>query len=228
VSRATGRPAGPRPAPATRTASAWLRRLLVLLPLAALGCSGTWTCGAVKRLLYESPWRDSWQKPDRVVAALGVEAGDHVADLGAGGGYFTFPLAEAVGSGGRVYALDVDESLLAYVRREARRRELPQVVTLRSPEDGPGLEPHSVDLVFLSNVFHHLPAPADYFANARPVLRSGGRVAVIEVARDSFPGGHATPPEEIAAAMQAAGYVLVESHAFLERQSFQVFAPRGP
>ena len=85
----------------------------------------------------------------------------------------------------------------------------------------------SVDLVFLANVFHHLPEPASYFANAKKVLRPGGRVAITEVEKASFPGGHATPPEKIASEMNAAGYTLVEQLPFLERQSFQVFAPRS-
>lgn len=200
--------------------------LLVALPLGLLGCFGSAGCGALKRFLYEHPGRDGWQKPEEVVAALSLEPGDFVADLGAGGGYFTYPIAEAVGADGRVYAVDVDDALLAYVARESRERGLSQVVTVKAAETAPGLAARSVDLIFLANVFHHLPEPDVYFANARGLLREGGRVAIVEVARDSFPRGHATPPEQIARAMDAAGYALVERHDFLERQSFQVFAPR--
>jgi SAM-dependent methyltransferase len=107
-----------------------------------------------------------------------------------------------------------------------------QVVAALALEAGdvvadPGLAADSVDLIFLANVFHHLPKPDVYFAGARRVLRPGGRVAIIEVAEDGFPRGHATSPEEIAEQMAAAGYALVEQHPFLDRQSFQVFAPRA-
>jgi arsenite methyltransferase len=128
---------------------------------------------------------------------------------------------------GRVYAVDVDETLLAYVARQAQKRGLPQVQTVMATETDPGLAAASVDLVFLANLFHHLPEPARYFAEAKKVLRPGGRVAIIEVEKRSFPSGHATPPELIASEMDAAGYALVEQHLFLERQSFQVFAPRA-
>ena len=98
-------------------------------------------------------------------------------------------------------------------------------MAIPAPEDGLGLPDASVDLIFLSNVFHHLPDPVGYFDRARSVLRPGGRIAVIEVSKDSFPSGHATPPSEIRVAFEAAGFALSKRHVFLERQSFQVFVP---
>jgi arsenite methyltransferase len=211
----------------SRPSRASLLPLLAALPISLLGCFGSPGWGAIKRLMYEHPGRDRWQQPEQVVAALALEAGDVVADLGAGGGYFTYPIAEAVGESGRVYAIDVDDALLAYVAKQSEKRGLPQIVTVRASETDPGLAADSVDLIFLANVFHHLPKPDVYFAGARQVLRRGGRVAIIEVAEDGFPRGHATSPEEIAEQMAAAGYALVEQHPFLDRQSFQVFAPRA-
>ena len=195
---------------------------LLVLPTLAAACSPV-VRGALKRLLYEEPWRDRSQQPARVVAALGLAPGDQVADLGAGGGYFTFRLARAVGKGGHVYAVDVDASLLAYVAYQAHRRGLPQVTTVLAPPNDPGLAVASVDVIFLSNVFHHLPDPPAYFRNARRVLRQGGRVAIVEASGRGFPKGHATPPEAIVAAMEAAGFKLLEQHTFLAKQSFQVF-----
>lgn len=204
-------------------------RTLFVLPLALLGCGGPSTCGALKRFLYEHPGRDGWQKPEQVVAALALAPGAQVADLGSGGGYFTFPLAEAVGATGRVYAVDVDDDLLAYLAEQAEERGLAQIVTVRAGQSDPGLAVESADLIFLSNVFHHLPEPAVYFANARKLLRPGGRVAIVEASHGGlFHSGHATPPEEIAAAMDRAGYELAVRETFLERQSFQIFTPREP
>ncbi len=56
------------------------------------------------------PSRDAWQKPKDVVERLGITPGSRVADLGAGGGYFTWHLASAAGPQGRVYAVDIDET----------------------------------------------------------------------------------------------------------------------
>ncbi len=194
----------------------------------AIACSGPVTRGALKRLMYEEPSRDRWQRPQQVVEALELAPGDRVADVGAGGGYFTYPIAEVVGEGGKVYAVDIDTSLLAYVAHQAEKRGLPQIETVEAPEDGPGLPDASVDLIFLANVFHHLPAPDRYFAGARRVLRPGGRVAIVELAGGrGFHKAHSTPPEEIKAQLEKAGYALAETHDFLEHQSFLVFEVRG-
>src|SRR5919107_4275687 len=80
---------------------------------------------ACQHLVYRhmnDPERDGWQQPKAVIRALRIEPGAHVADLGAGGGYFTFFLAEAVGPQRKVYAVDTDEGSLRFIEEAARRR----------------------------------------------------------------------------------------------------------
>jgi len=204
-----------------------MKKYSVIFPLSLFALVVCLGCGSIKRLMYEGPGRDDWQNPEEVVAALGLEPGDRVADLGSGGGYFTFPMAEVVGETGHVYAVDIDESLLAYIAKQSKKRGLSQVETVLAPEDGLGLPDGSVDMIFLSNVFHHLPDPSEYFRRARPVLRNGGRIAVIDFSEDGFLRGHATPDDEIRTQFEAAGYTLAKRHAFLERQSFQIFVIRS-
>ena len=93
-----------------------MRKLGVMITLLAVSCLA---CGPLKRFAYEGFARDSWQQPERVIEALGLEPGDRVADLGAGSGYFTLHLAQAVGPTGKVYGLDVTDEML-----DARRQEL--------------------------------------------------------------------------------------------------------
>jgi arsenite methyltransferase len=195
--------------------------MIILVFLSALlALSG---CDSIKRWMWAGPGRDDWQNPDQVVAALGLETGNEVADLGSGGGYFTFRMAEAVGDAGRVYAVDIEQSLLDYIAEEAEKRGLGQIKTILAPVDGLGLPDASVDLIFLSNVYHHLPDPADYFRRARSTLKSGGRIAVLDFSDDGLLRGHATPADKVKTELEAAGYRLAETHAFLERQSFQIF-----
>ncbi|HIF92627.1 MAG: methyltransferase domain-containing protein [Myxococcales bacterium] len=196
---------------------------LALSLVILLGLLGPIGCGSFKRFLYEGFGRDEWQAPERVVTTLALSPGDEIADLGSGGGYFTYRFAEAVGKSGKVYALDVDESLLAYIEGQAQERNLPQIVTVHAPEDGLGLPDASVDMIFLSNVYHHLPDPTDYFRGAGSALRKGGRLVVVEFRGASFPRGHATTPGEIRTQLQAAGYEIIDSYDFLEKQSFQIF-----
>lgn len=79
--------------------------------------------------------RDEWQRPAAVVAALELRGGERVADLGAGDGYFTFKLAEAVGADGIVYALDVDADAVAVVAEQARAAGVRNVHALSVPSD---------------------------------------------------------------------------------------------
>ncbi len=201
--------------------------LLLGLALAGPGC------GALKRFGYEGFGRDAWQQPERVVDALGLEPGDRVADLGAGGGYFTFRLARAVGPQGRVFAVDVDSDMLSYLEERSAEEGTPQVEVVRAAPDDAGLAPASVDLVFTVNTYHHLPERSAYFRRLAAALRPAGRVAIVDFRPgggfwERWLGSHATPAGTIREEMEAAGYRLATELDFLERQSFLIFEPAGP
>ncbi|MEN8184536.1 MAG: methyltransferase domain-containing protein [Myxococcota bacterium] len=195
------------------------RLLLVLLLVLPAGCTD------LKRWAYEDFGdRDEWQDPARVVESLALAPGSQVADLGSGGGYFTFRLADAVGPEGRVYAIDVDEGMNDYVRDTAEADGYANVETVLAIGDDP-LFPEPVDLLFTCNTYHHLENRTDYFAGLQDSLRSGGRIAIIDYSGEGgfFERRHSTPPDVIQTEMEAAGYRLDASHEFLTRQSFQVF-----
>lgn len=181
---------------------------------------------ALKRLAYEGCGRDRWQQPDHVVSALGLAPGMSIADLGSGLGYFTFRFASAAGESGVVYAVDTDADLRQLIAERAQQRGIRNIWTIEASENDPGLR-EPVDLIFLSNVYHHLPRPRDYFGHVIRCLRPGGRVAILEAKPSGLLRflGHATPPDEIRTEMEAAGYHLVSTRADLARQSLQVFAP---
>ena len=174
-----------------------------LCVLVALGLSG---CTAeMKARAYAGADRDEWQQPERVVAALEIEPGDRVGDLGSGGGYFTFRLAEAVGSSGRVYALDVDAAMNERLEELVAERGAENVeVILAAPKD-PNL-PEPVDLLFTSNTYHHIDDRQAYFERVANSLRPGGRVAVLEFRDEGFFHsilGHATAADLIRTEMEA-------------------------
>jgi arsenite methyltransferase len=187
-------------------------------------------CGPLLRFGYEGFGRDSWQQPDRVIESLAIAPGARVADLGAGGGYFTWHLADAVGESGRVYAIDVDADMTSYIEEESRKEGHPNVRAVLAEFDDPLIPEGGVDLIFTCNTYHHFEAREEYFRRAAKYLRPGGRLAVIELSGQGwfqrlFP--HFTAPEVIRAEMEAAGYQRVEDFDFLERQSFQVFERAG-
>ena len=103
--------------------------------LLAVACG--YGCGDIKRFSYEGFGRDGWQMPDKVIRSLKLDGGDRVADLGAGGGYFTFRLADAVGGGGKVYAADIDSNMIEHLQQRARDEGYPNVEAVRGEVDDP-------------------------------------------------------------------------------------------
>jgi ubiquinone/menaquinone biosynthesis C-methylase UbiE len=200
-----------------------LRLGLALTLIAALPLLG---CGAWKRFLYEGFDRDSWQQPDRVIELLELPDAARIADVGAGGGYFTMKLADAVGDSGRVYAVDVDDDMIAYLKDRVAEEGRENVEVIRGKFADPLLPDAGIDLVFSCNTFHHIEEQSAYFGRLLRDLRPDGRVAILELNDKSFfPRlmGHMTPKAKIVQVMQGSGYVLEDDFDIVERQSFLVF-----
>jgi len=170
-----------------------------------------------------------WRKPDQVVEALRLQPGARVADIGAGDGYFTFRLADAVGPDGHVYAVEVSDKLVEKLRRETERRGYENVTVVRGVLDDPMLPDRGIDVAFFSGVFHHIDSRETYFAHLKDDLANGARVAIIEGAPDPlhklFMPFHFASADSVNTGMTAAGYRRSEAFDFLPMMSFQVFTP---
>jgi ubiquinone/menaquinone biosynthesis C-methylase UbiE len=145
-----------------------VKRFALLLVLAA--CSKKPSSDEAARLAAF----DQYRQPNRVVAALGLRRGQRVADVGAGHGYLTFRLADAVGSEGLVVATDIDDEALDALRSHKAKNV---VVRKVSPSE-PGLEAGSFDLILLSEVDQYLPDRVAFLKKLRTMLAPGGRIAV--------------------------------------------------
>ena len=173
-------------------------------------------------LRYQEPDRYTWQYPERVIKALKLESGMKVVDLGSGTGYFTFRLAEAVGSSGKVYAVDIDEEMNASIDKQAVAKQMENVKTVLAVGHDP-LIPEKVDLIFSVNAYHHLKDRAVYFRNVARYLKPEGRVAIIDFREGAF--RHFTARKTLLEEFKAASYTLDKTHGFLPRQNFLVFSP---
>src|SRR5688500_13023206 len=126
----------------------------------------------------EAP-RDQWQRAAEVFEAMGVGPGSVVADLGAGGGWFTTRLARAVGTSGRVYAVDVNPISLRELR-DALPKELTNIEIVRGEENDPKLPAGQLDAVLVVNAYHEFAEYAAVLARIREALKPGGRLVLIE------------------------------------------------
>lgn len=177
----------------------------------------------------DDPARDAYQKPHEVMDALGVKAGEIVADVGAGSGYFTLRLAHHVGPQGRVYAVDVSPDMIRHLNRRVRDAGLLNVSTILAPPDDP-LLPEPVDRFLFVDVWHHIEDQPGYLAQIKKGLKPGGQLVMIDFHKRDLPVG---PPasmkiarEDLLAQMARHGFTLVREHTFLPYQYFLVFTPK--
>jgi len=124
--------------------------------------------------------REQWQMPVRVMDEIGVRSGMTVADVGAGDGWFTFYLAERVGSSGRVIAEDIDAQALQAVRERCAQERVSKVSVLVGDMKNPMLPAGTVDLVLLVNVLSALGNARDFLGNLARGLKPDGRLVVID------------------------------------------------
>ncbi|MBL9200485.1 MAG: methyltransferase domain-containing protein [Opitutaceae bacterium] len=165
-------------------------------------------------------------KVDEAVAALKLKPTDVVADIGAGSGVFTVPLAKAV-TAGRVYAVDIDQGLVDHIAKKAQEAKAGNVRAVLGAFTDPKLPARDVDVAFIYDVLHHIEDRAEYLKNLAPYLKPGGRVAVI----DFFPelGPHKNDPklqitrEQTKAWMAAAGLKVVAEHKLYEDKWYVVY-----
>ena len=179
----------------------------------------------------EGPDRDAWQKPDLIMDALGIGEGSVVADVGAGGGWFTVRLARRVGPNGTVFAQDLQPQMLEAIKRRVGREGLRNVDYVQGSLDDPRLPPGRLDAVLIVDAYHELANPIELLRNVSASLKTTGRIGIVDY---TLEGGGPGPPlnqrksekSVIKEAQQAGLRVVnrVNPESFFEFQYMLIFA----
>ncbi len=146
----------------------------------------------------------SFSNPEKIVPILGLAPGMKVADFGAGAGAYAFAAARFVVPGGKVYAVDVQKSLLEKVEREAKARGLDHIKTVWGDIEkrhGSHFHDGEMDCVIVSNILFQAGDKEALLQEAVRVLRTHGRILVVDWS-DSFSGlgpdkDHVVPRERV-------------------------------
>lgn len=182
--------------------------------------------------LLEGPDRDLWQLPDQIMDTLGIAEGSTVADIGAGGGWFTIRLARRVGANGIVYAEDIQPQMLESTMRRVAREGLGNVRRVLGTAEDPRLPARSLDAVLIVDTYHELENPGALLRNIAQSLKPQGRVGVVDFKRDGLGPGPAledrVDPDEVVRDAEAAGLRLVRRETFLPYQFLLVFSRPQP
>jgi len=177
--------------------------------------------------ILEGPDRDEWQQPDRVMDALGIADGGRVADLGAGGGWFTTRLALRVGPNGIVYAEDIQREMIESIRRRVDREGLRNVRTILGEPADPRL-PTGLHAVLIVDTYTQFRDPVAVLRNAGKALGPTGRLGIVDFKREGSGGPgpvleERIAPEAVEADAQEAGLKLYSREMFLRYQYLLVF-----
>jgi precorrin-6B methylase 2 len=176
---------------------------------------------------FSRPERDKEERPELLISALHIRRGAAVADIGSGTGYFTWRLAQQVGPEGKVYAVDVQQEMLDLTKAAVAERKLANVEYVLATETSPRLPERSLDLAFIAYAYHEFGDPDAMMAVIRRALKPGGRVVILEYAKESkvAPASplHKMSFEEIRREIEPMGFAVDQLLDFLPVQHGVVF-----
>jgi SAM-dependent methyltransferase len=182
---------------------------------------------------FEREGREVFDHREKIVQSSGVQRGMRVADIGAGTGLFTFLFAEAVGPGGRVYAVDIVPEFLSMISERAANKQMPQVRAVLGDELSANLPANSIDLAFICDTYHHFEYPQNMLASIHRALGPGGELFMVEFKR--IPGessdwilNHVRAGQEVfTREIEEAGFAQVEEFDFLNENYIVRFRKEG-
>ncbi len=170
---------------------------------------------------------------EEVVAAIGLRPGDVVADIGAGTGIFSVPLARAVGSAGTVYSVEVDAGFLPLIEAKAREGGVSNIRAILGEFGDPKLPSRDIDVAFFHDVLHHIEQRAAYIQALAAYMPAGSRVVVVDYDK-SVPGiPHSDQPamligpDDVRGWMSAAGFDVTREIVMFDDKFFVIYTKRG-
>jgi ubiquinone/menaquinone biosynthesis C-methylase UbiE len=182
--------------------------------------------------LLEGPDREDWQQPDRLMDALQISDGSVVADLGAGGGWFTVRLARRVGPNGRVYAEDVQPQMIEAIQRRVAREGLRNVTAILGKPTDPLLPAHALDAVLIVDAYHEVEHPVTLLRNIAKALKPDGRIGIVNFTKNGGGPGPAmedrVDAEKVIRDAQAAGLRQQSRENFLRYEYLLILGLPSP
>ncbi len=174
----------------------------------------------------ERPEREREERTDLLIDSLPLEPDDVVADIGAGTGYFSFPIARRVPDG-KVLAVDIQQEMLDIIESRRASGAEKNVETVLGAVDDPRLPEAAVDLVLIVDAYHEFSHPREMGEAIARALKPGGRLVLIEYRAEDrmvpIKRLHKMSEEQAKREMAAVGLEWERTGDFLPQQHFLVF-----
>ncbi len=171
--------------------------------------------------IFEEPGRDQRLQIDRVMDLLHLKPGSTIADIGAGGGWFSVRAARRVGPKGRVIAEDINPKAITYIQQRAQREHLANIVPLLGTPDDPKLAPDSLDAALMLKVYHEIAHPPLVLAKLRAALKPGARFGIID--RNGNGSDHGLKESIVRQEVEHAGFRQVARYDFTKADGQDYF-----
>ena len=128
----------------------------------------------------ERPERIKEERTDKLLKALPIEPGMTVVDLGAGSGYFSFPMAKLVGPKGKILAVDIQQEMLDLISKRMKKRKVTNIEPIMGTISDPKLPEGKVDLILMVDVYHEFSHPYEMVEAMVRSLKVGGKLVFVE------------------------------------------------
>ena len=175
--------------------------------------------------------RERQERTDLLIAGLSLSEDFVVADIGAGTGYFTFPVAQRVPRG-KVFSVDIQPEMLARIARRKALENVANVETVLGTEDDPKLPDNEIDLAFIVDAYHEFSFPREMGERLRESLKPGGQLVLVEYRAEDprvpIKRLHKMSEVQVKQEMAAIGLDWVSTESYLPQQHVLTFQkPRG-
>lgn len=137
-------------------------------------------------LIFNNPNRNLWEHTENMIRFCGIRPGERIADIGCGGGYFTWQFSRLVGDEGIVYATEINEGALSYLKTFVEQNGISNIRPMITRMNDTGLEAESVDTIYICSAYHavyitDIEFVKDAFiASIHRALRKGGRLIIVD------------------------------------------------
>jgi len=177
----------------------------------------------------ERPMREQEERTDLLIKGMNLKPTDHVADIGAGSGYFAFRMASLLPQG-KVLAVDISPQMLGIVRARIKEKQVTNVIPVQSTITRTMLDQETIDKALIVDAYHEFSHPMEMAKSIFQSLKKDGQLILIEYRKedDSIPIKplHKMSEKQAIKELEAVGFQWVKTLDILPQQHFMIFTKK--